>query len=158
MFEPDLETENDDGGELSQTLSPAENEPTGEQGKGKEERFPNPLDVDLPALIRYPHRPSVRTEGPSAQGDTDEQVVNALFKRATGFLYDVVDLRSGYEYQKYEPADVAACIFWLRCRRPSEWRDKGVVQVTGADGGAIKIQLLDNLEKKLNGLAGQDDQ
>ncbi len=156
MFEPDLETENTGAGALSPAESPAE-EPAGAQGQENQERFPNPLDVDLQALVRYPHHPPARPEGPPGRGDADEQVIGALFKRATGYLYDVVDPRSGYEYQKYEPADVAACIFWLRCRRPNEWRDKGVVQVTGADGGAIKIQVLDSLEKKLSGLAGQDD-
>lgn len=49
----------------------------------------------------------------------DDRVVSSLYERAVG-------------------GDVTACIFWLKNRRPEEWRDRR--EVSGPDGGAITIR------------------
>lgn len=71
----------------------------------------------------------------------DERVERSLFARANGYEHDEVDIRvvSGEIIQtpirKYYPPDTTACIFWLKNRRPAEWRDKveqehsGTVQI-----------------------------
>jgi hypothetical protein len=59
----------------------------------------------------------------------DEAVVCALFARATGmehrttkmFFHDGQPVPASYTVQL--PPDVRACIFWLRNRRPQEWRE-----------------------------------
>ena len=45
----------------------------------------------------------------------DAEVENALFKKATGF--------TGPD-GKYYPPDTTAQIFWLKNRKPEEWREK----------------------------------
>ena len=59
---------------------------------------------------------------------TDVAVENAVFKKAMS-------------------GDVAACIFWLKNRRPDKWRDK----VTVTDG--TNIEKLDELISSIDNLA-----
>ena len=61
----------------------------------------------------------------------DDQVERALYHRARGYSYDAVkvfmpansDKPVLVPYQKHVPPDVTACIFWLKNRRPGQWRD-----------------------------------
>ena len=48
---------------------------------------------------------------------TDDEVENALLKRAMGFTVKVNGKDVHY------PPDVTAQIFWLKNRRPKDWRD-----------------------------------
>jgi len=41
---------------------------------------------------------------------------------------------------KHQVPDTTAQIFWLKNRKPNEWRDKQQTELTGKDGGAIEIQ------------------
>jgi hypothetical protein len=71
----------------------------------------------------------------------DDRVERSLFRKATGYnvSQQVYDKRSG-KIQSLEisvPGDTAACIFFLKNRRPQMWRDKHDVAMTGADGGPI---------------------
>lgn len=66
----------------------------------------------------------------------NERVARSLFARATGYEHDEVDIKvvAGEIVQtpirKYYPPDTTAAIFWLKNRRPDEWRDKTVQEVT----------------------------
>jgi hypothetical protein len=59
----------------------------------------------------------------------DESVISALFARATGmeqkvtkvFCHRGQPVTANYTVQL--PPDVRACIFWLRNRRPEQWRE-----------------------------------
>lgn len=60
----------------------------------------------------------------------DNEVVKALFERATGYSHPDVHI-SNYqgnitvtEIVKHYPPDPVSCIFWLKNRRKHEWRDK----------------------------------
>jgi hypothetical protein len=60
----------------------------------------------------------------------DNHVERSLYARATGYSYDAVKIfhtKDGktikVPYTEHVPPDVTACIFWLKNRRPSEWRD-----------------------------------
>lgn len=61
----------------------------------------------------------------------------SLFARATGYEHDEVDLRVidkaivETPIRKYYPPDTTAAIFWLKNRRPGEWRDKQDVEHSG---------------------------
>jgi hypothetical protein len=64
----------------------------------------------------------------------DRMVENALLKSALGYEYledgmtkdgDVVPLR------KVQHPNTTALIFWLKNRKPAEWRDKQVTQIEG---------------------------
>lgn len=60
----------------------------------------------------------------------DARVERSLFARANGYEHDEVDIRAvnGVIVQtpirKYYPPDTTAAIFWLKNRKPEEWRDK----------------------------------
>jgi hypothetical protein len=55
----------------------------------------------------------------------------ALYHRAVGYSYDAVkvfmpansDKPVLVPYREHVPPDTTACIFWLKNRRPKEWRD-----------------------------------
>lgn len=55
----------------------------------------------------------------AARALADEKVVRALFQLAT------------------KGNNVTAMIFWLKNRRPHEWRDRRDFEVSGPEGGAI---------------------
>lgn len=66
----------------------------------------------------------------------DDIVVRSLFNRAKGYSFDSVKIfvdKDGREhiipYVEHVSPDVTAQIFWLKNRRPDEWRDRHVVDV-----------------------------
>lgn len=79
----------------------------------------------------------------------DIQVENALLKRALGYSYDEVTRKRVLDYdpstgqvvgshmeitktvKKEVQGDTTAQIFWLKNRRPEQWRDKRDVSVEG---------------------------
>lgn len=74
----------------------------------------------------------------------DRQVENALLKRALGYTYDEVTHEPVYnkdtEEVELQPVkvvtkevqpDTTAQIFWLKNRKPQEWRDKQEIEHSG---------------------------
>ncbi len=69
----------------------------------------------------------------------DDRVERALYHRALGYSFDAVkifaDPKTGSEhvvdYVEHCPPDTTAAIFWLKNRRPDEWRDKRDVEHSG---------------------------
>ena len=68
----------------------------------------------------------------------DRAVENALYKRAVGYAYD--EVREQYRdgvlvdrtvVKKEVPPDTTAQIFWLKNRKPEQWRDKQQVEHSG---------------------------
>jgi len=82
----------------------------------------------------------------------DRQVENALLKRALGYEYDEVTYENGYETKrvtKQVAPDVTAQIFWLKNRKPDEFRDRQVIDVPGlADQQAKLAELLEQRKKR----------
>ena len=73
----------------------------------------------------------------------DIQVENALYKRAIGYDYEEVKtiietMPDGRKRQKAErtkkhvPGDTTAQIFWLKNRKPIEWRDRRETMLSGS--------------------------
>jgi hypothetical protein len=76
----------------------------------------------------------------TAKGICDDLVERSLFRKATGYTMkqQTFDKRTG-KIKSVEinvPADTIACIFFLKNRRPADWRDKH--EITGVDGGPIQ--------------------
>ena len=89
----------------------------------------------------------------------DMQVENMLFKNAMGYEFKevtfelveatvidpetyVMETVPGTKIKtviKQQPPNVTAQIFWLKNRKPVEWRDKVQNEITGKDGGVIEI-------------------
>ena len=74
----------------------------------------------------------------------DIQVENALLKRALGSTYEEETLierddgsRERKVVKKQIPPDTTAAIFWLKNRKPNEWRDKRETELSGEVGTKI---------------------
>lgn len=83
----------------------------------------------------------------------DRRVEEALYNRALGYSHEETDIRvvDGAIMEtpmiKHYPPDTTAAIFWLKNRRPDEWRDKRDIE----HSGAIKLEELtdEELERKI---------
>lgn len=82
----------------------------------------------------------------------DFEVENQLFKRAMGYEYD--EVKEEYEMgiltkrtvtKKIVPPDVSAQIFWLKNRKPADWRDRREVDNT------IALEKLDEVLGQIKG-------
>ena len=78
----------------------------------------------------------------------DRQVENALLKRALGYKYTEVtkeridgSLVVTKEVEKEVVPDTTAQIFWLKNRKPNEWRDKNNVELEGEIG----VNIIDDV-------------
>ena len=74
------------------------------------EEIANYLNIPWGSFKRWIYaEPELREALKRGRDASDERVVDSLYRRAIGWR----DL----------PPDTTACIFWLKNRRPSEWRD-----------------------------------
>lgn len=86
----------------------------------------------------------------------DRQVESALLKRALGYSYDEITYESGKEVKRVTKEvhpDTTAQIFWLKNRKPKEWRDKQQIDhtITGDDlTPEEREQRIVMLQNKLN--------
>jgi hypothetical protein len=76
----------------------------------------------------------------------DERVERSLFAKATGYTFDAVKIFQ-YEgapvevpYREHVPPDTTAAIFWLKNRKPADWRDKATTELTGPDGQPVRVE------------------
>ncbi len=73
-----------------------------------------------------------------AKDVADDLVESCLFSRATGYNYMKINkgVSFGNEWEvkvpTHIPPDVAACIFWLKNRRPEQWRDTKILELPKA--------------------------
>lgn len=83
-----------------------------------------------------------------AKETADARVERGLYQRAVGYSHDAVKIfmpagatEPVYaNYREQLPPDPSSAIFWLKNRRPDEWRDKVISELTGKDGGPIEVQ------------------
>lgn len=81
------------------------------------------------------------------KSEADDRVERSLYSRANGYEHDEVDIRviNGEVVQtpirKYYPPDTTAAIFWLKNRKPAEWRDRVEAMHTGPDGGPLQVSV-----------------
>lgn len=139
-----------------------------------EEQIAKNMGVSRSTLSDYKVKyPDILRAIKNSKEVADREVENALFNKATGYtvklkkpmkvrhvVYDEVSGRKVAEYERIEyieeevhvPADTTAQIFWLKNRKPNEWRDK----VTVTDESSLEkldelISSIDTLAKKSGG-------
>jgi hypothetical protein len=67
----------------------------------------------------------------------DERVERSLYARALGYTHDAVKIFNAngealvVPYREHVAPDTTACIFWLKNRKPGEWRDKQDIEHSG---------------------------
>lgn len=83
--------------------------------------------------------------------EADDRVERSLFARANGYEHDEVDIRVvdkavvQTQIRKYYPPDTTAAIFWLKNRRPAQWRETKAVELTGAAGGPVQFTKIERV-------------
>ena len=139
-----------------------------------EEQIAKNMGVSRSTLSDYKGKsPDILRAIKNSKEVADREVENALFNKATGYTvklkkpmkvrhveYDEQTGRKIAEYERIEyieeevhvPADTTAQIFWLKNRKPNEWRDK----VTVTDESSLEkldelISSIDTLAKKSGG-------
>ena len=79
----------------------------------------------------------------------DNRVEQSLYRRAVGYKHDAVHIAQFQgdpvivPYVEHFAPDTTACIFWLKNRKPAEWRDKVDHELAGPDGGPIPFGLVE---------------
>ncbi len=107
----------------------------------------NSLKIHVSTLYRWQAEHPEFCEALKAGKElADERVVRSLYHRAVGYTYPAVKIMQdkGYPvivpYTEHVPPDVVAGIFWLKNRRPAEWRDRQVLEHGGIGGGPIEVK------------------
>lgn len=83
--------------------------------------------------------------------EPDEKVRASLYMRAIGYdnpnavkIFMPANAKEPVyaPYTEHHAPDVTACIFWLKNRKPLEWREKQDVELTGKNGGPLAVRVL----------------
>lgn len=80
----------------------------------------------------------------------DYEVENALLKRALGYNYEEVTYEMGEETKrvvKHVAPDTTAQIFWLKNRKPIQWRDKKDIEHSGQVNNPYSNLTTEELKK-----------
>lgn len=108
------------------------------------------FDVNEATLHRWKHEHAEFCEALKVgKEQSDARVEQSLYRKAIGYTFDSEKV---FQFQgaivrtpvtEHVPPDTTACIFWLKNRRPEEWRDKVDHEHAGKDGGAIELTFND---------------
>jgi hypothetical protein len=91
------------------------------------------FEVDVRTIYRWKHdHPEFCQALNVGKDKADERVINSLYQKAVGYEQDAVkifmpanaDAPVYADYREKIAPDTTAAIFWLKNRRPSDWRDK----------------------------------
>lgn len=102
------------------------------------------FEVSVPTLDTWKKvHPEFLGSLKEGKAEADSAVQRGLFERATGYSHPDAHV-SNFQGQvtvtpltKHYPPDTTAAIFWLKNRRPEEWRDK--IDVNANHTGEIRI-------------------
>ena len=126
-----------------------------------DEQIAKNMGINVATLYKYKNLYSKINEALKRGKEViDIEVENALLNKAMGFKvmvkksYKVKDVEYDngrkvkeseriemVDEEQYIPPDTTAQIFWLKNRKPAEWRDKQNIEHTGKDGEALKVEL-----------------
>lgn len=104
------------------------------------------FEVDVRTIYRWKHEhPAFCQALKRGKAVADDLVEASLFRRATGYSHAAVkifmpagaDAPVHAEYTEHHPPDTTAAIFWLKNRKPENWRDKQDHELTGKDGAPL---------------------
>lgn len=110
------------------------------------------FEVNTTTIWRWQARyPEFHEALKRAKDAADDRVERSLYSRATGYTFDSVKVMNvdgevvKVPIIEHVPPEVTACIFWLKNRRPAEWRDKtdhdhNHSHVLNLQGGQMSIE------------------
>ena len=103
------------------------------------------LQVSLAAIKVWQKHPEFVAAIKDGKALADSHVEDGLYRRALGYEYvetkiiERGDSTVTETTTKQRAPDVTAQIFWLKNRKPAEWRDVQQRELSGKDGGPISI-------------------
>ena len=132
-----------------------------------EEQIANNLGISMSTLSNYKvDHLEILDALKRGKQVVDIEVENALFKRATGYKYDEItrepeitvnedgeiirELKITKIVTKEVVADTTAQIFWLKNRKPKEWRDRKELEMSGSINDPFEGLTVDELRKLAN--------
>ena len=129
-----------------------------------EEQIAHNMGIRRETLIEWKKKyPNISNTLKRGKEIIDRQVENALLKRALGYSYKettrelIFDKGTGKtefkitkEVEKEVVPDTTAQIFWLKNRKPEEWREKQEVQMSGAVNNPMEGLTTEELKKLIN--------
>jgi hypothetical protein len=78
----------------------------------------------------------------------DSRVEQSLYRRALGYSHDAVKIQvnatgeiTQVPFTEHYPPDTTAAIFWLKNRKPTDWRDVKAQEISGPAGERLIINL-----------------
>ncbi|WP_142414404.1 transposase [Hathewaya massiliensis] len=129
-----------------------------------DEQIAKNLGIGLTTFYKYKKEHSELSEVLKKGKEViDFEVENALLKRALGYRYKEVtkeisevtgELEVTKEVEKEVLPDTTAQIFWLKNRKPQEWRDKQDIE----HSGNMKINSTTKLDSILEQLGDEDNE
>jgi len=89
----------------------------------------------------------------AGKAEADDRVERSLYHKAVGYRHEAVKifmpanaLEPVYApYTEQVAPDTTAAIFWLKNRRPAEWRDRQQHELSGPDGGPIPFERIERV-------------
>lgn len=119
------------------------------------------MNINKTTLYKWQKKSDNLTNALKVSRDSaDRQVENALFKNAIGFHYteeQLTDDGEVVEVKKYSKPNTTAQIFWLKNRKPDEWREKQNVEHEGTVNQNMNISKLTDEElRKLADIGGDN--
>lgn len=119
-------------------------------------------NVSIPTLKAYKARhPDFLAALKNAKDIADDLVEASLYLKATGYTHRSIKFFCyegaivSEEYDEHFAPDTTAMIFWLKNRRPQQWRDVHKLEHTGKDGGPIRQGVI-SLEEARHALGPGD--
>lgn len=108
------------------------------------------FSVDVRTLQRWKlESDKFRHSIKAGKAEADDRVERSLFARANGYEHNEVDIKViantvvKTPIRKVYPPDTTAAIFWLKNRRPEQWRETKAVELTGEGGGPVKVARIE---------------
>jgi hypothetical protein len=79
---------------------------------------------------------------------SDARVEQSLYRKALGYSFDAIKIAvnangevTQVPFVEHCPPDTTAAIFWLKNRKPAEWRDVKAQELSGPGGAAIVTEV-----------------
>lgn len=109
------------------------------------------LGVTVTTLTNWKKaHPSFLSALKSGKEQADAKVVASLYERATGYSHKAVKIFASDKmgvvevpYIERYPPDATSMIFWLKNRRPAEWRERQEIDHSGKveTGGVLAVPM-----------------
>lgn len=130
------------------------------------------FEVDVRTVYNWKHdQPEFFHALKQGKAESDDRVERSLYQKAIGYEQDEVKIfmPGGADEPVYAPfrakisPDTTAAIFWLKNRKPEEWRDKAVTEFEGkiqteeTGAGASKLTSFLEALAERSGTTGSTD-